>query len=190
VLIVEDLGYIDELGKRDLRGGRDQILLLLRRKAGEVPHESLEDHGVVAPLVRQGLDDGEGLSTQQRRLLLAELLGQGSPSVDPRDRVLQVDGWIYQEVLLDTNLSLGLVDDAQIGTLERAQARAEKADAGGLHVVSGAKDAEDLLHRVIQVARIVRGVAGNSASTRGEGEIPAHRRGEDDDVVALAVPAR
>src|SRR5262249_11793220 len=77
------------------------------------------------------------------------------------------------------------VDHAEVGTLQRAQARPQEVDSRDLEVISGLEGRQGCLHDVVQVTRVFRRVPWGSASARAQREVPVHRGGQDDDMEAL-----
>jgi len=112
LLIVNDLGHVDEIGKLALQILADEELELFRREGGELFCQAVEDRGIVAPCLGKGIDDGKRFLYDLLGFLPAEFTCQRVPFIDFFDGVSEIDGRVYEKILGDADLSLVGIDNA------------------------------------------------------------------------------
>ena len=136
LLIVNDLGHVDELGKLALQILGDQELEMFRREAGELLCQSVENDRIIAPLLGKRTDDSQRFRDDILRFLPAEFSFQRAPLIDFLDRVSEVDGRVDEQILIDADLSLVGIDHAEIRAFKRAQADPYEVDRRGLDSIA------------------------------------------------------
>lgn len=60
-------------------------------------------------------------------------------------------------------------------SVQRPEAGAKEPDARRYHVLTRPQEYQGLLHALVQIAGVGRGVAGRAASARRQRKVPAHR---------------